>query len=63
MEQFEIGDMVLYVPNHAKSKDSPTCERGIVSKVEGEGNAQKVWVLYSTGDTGALTPIKNLVKQ
>lgn len=52
------GDEVLYVPNHANGDRShPDCEKGTVSKVEGD----KVWVRYTEGSTGALTPVKNLI--
>lgn len=54
------GDKVLYVPNHATGPEDSICERGVVSSVEGEIGSQKVWVKYGSGDTGQLTPVKNL---
>lgn len=61
-DQFTEGDLVIYIPNHSTGLNDPANERGIVSKVEGSGIDAKVWVRYSTGSTGALTPLKNLVK-
>ena len=63
MEKFKPGQQVIYIPNHvAGEREHPDCEQGIVSTVEtNEDGTQKVWVRYSTGTTGALTPTKNLV--
>lgn len=61
--EFAEGDQVLYIPNHSSGdRSDPANERGVVSKVEGSGIDAKVWVRYSTGSTGALTSLKNLVK-
>ena len=63
MENFQVGDHVTYVPNHANGDiNHRDCERGIVSTVEGSGETQKVWVRYGINSTGQLTPLKNLVK-
>ena len=64
MEKFQIGDAVLYIPNHAKGdRAHPSCEKGTVSSVhDKEDGTQNVWVRYSFGSTGALTPTGNLVK-
>ena len=59
---FYQGDRVKYVPNHAKGPTDSVCETGVVSLVEGPIGKQKVWVKYGTGDTGQLTPVKNLVR-
>ena len=60
--KFEIGQSVTYVPNHAKDRNDSVCRSGIVSSVENlPDGSQKVWVRYSHGSTGALTPTKNLV--
>lgn len=61
-DQFSEGDQVIYCPDHSTGLNDPVNERGVVSKVEGSGIDAKVWVRYSTGSTGALTPLKNLVK-
>lgn len=58
---FSVGDVVKYVPNHAADENDLVCEIGKVSSVEGEIGKQKVWVKYGNGDTGQLTPTKNLV--
>lgn len=60
---FKEGDQVLFIPNHANGdREHPACERGVVSTVKVERDQVKIWVRYSSGSTGALTPIKNLVK-
>lgn len=61
--EFTEGDQVIFIPDHSTGPDDTVNEWGIVSKVEGSGNTTKVWVRYSTGSTGALTPVKNLVKR
>ena len=61
--QIYSGDKVIYVPNHAQDNwEHPDCQRGVVSTVKREEDGrQQVWVRYSEGPTGELTPIKNLV--
>lgn len=63
MQKYAVGQNVLFIPDHAGGDHShPSCEKGVVSKVEElPGIGQRVWVRYTTGDTGALTPTKNLV--
>jgi len=57
------GDRVAYVPNHANGDiNHPDTQKGTVSTVERkEDGTQKVWVRYTEGSTGVLTPTKNLV--
>lgn len=63
-DRFVIGSRVLYIPNHANGDRShKDVKDGIVSKVDYSVIPGKVWVRYSTGTTGARTPIKNLVKK
>lgn len=64
MKDFEIGEELTYVPGFANGDiNDPACEQGVVSSVSGTGESQKVWVRYTGGETGALTPIKNLVRR
>lgn len=62
---FQVDDKVLYMPIHAHGdKEHPDCQRGTVSsvgKLLSDGSQQSVWVRYTEGETGALTPTKNLV--
>lgn len=61
--QFEVGERVYYCPNHANgNRWHPDTQTGTVSSVTGKGSAQKVWVRFTDGETGALTPLKNLLK-
>lgn len=61
--QFEVGERVYYCPDHAKNNRwHADTQTGTVSSVTGKGSAQKVWVRFTDGDTGALTPLKNLLK-
>lgn len=63
-QNFSVGDQVVYIPNHANGdRWHPDCQLGIVSTVNGEGPEQKVWVLYAIGETGASTPVHNLLKR
>lgn len=63
MRDFQVKEEVIYVPNHAhRDTEHPDCENGIVSSAEGTGPSQKVWVKYK-GETGQLTPTKNLVRR
>lgn len=61
---FEKGNEVLYIPNHANGDaEHPDCQKGVVSSVGktlSDGRQQAVWVRYGDGETGALTPTKNL---
>jgi hypothetical protein len=61
--RFYEGMAVTYVPNHAGGDLShPACEHGTVSSVGWYADGtEQVWVRYSTGQTGALTPVANLV--
>ena len=53
---FEVDDEVTYI-----SHEGATPEHGIVSTVETEEDGtQKVWVRYTSGSTGALTPTNKL---
>lgn len=65
MNKYFVGQRVIMVPNHAAGDIThPLCERGVVSSVKDVPNiGQRVWVRYSTGDTGALTPVLNLVSE
>ena len=62
---FVEDEEVLYLPPHANGDTShPDVEPGTVSRVqENENGSYSVFVRYSTGDTAALTPIKNLRKR
>ena len=56
-------DRVLYVPSHANGDTShPDCHIGFVSSVRGVPGEQTVYVRYTSGSTGELTPIKFLRK-
>jgi len=65
MNDFEVGDSVLYIPTHVYGdKTHPDCEHGVVSCVKGN----RVWVRYVSRQgvlqaNGALTPKENLVKE
>lgn len=61
---FEVGDQVIYIPNHANGdKTHKDCQRGVVSSVRtNSDNTQTVFVRYTEGSTGANTPTKNLHK-
>lgn len=61
--KFEVGDAVLYVPDHANgNEDHPDCERGVVSSIRENGNGtQLIWVRFK-GPDGESTPAKNLIK-
>lgn len=63
-EIFSVGDHVLYVPRTAEGdRNHRDCQRGIVSRCGWfENGTQKVFVRYSTGSTGSLTPAERLVK-
>lgn len=52
----EPGDRVLYASRPGFQ------EEGIVSTIEVEKGRSKIWVRYTTGGTGALTPLVNLSK-
>jgi hypothetical protein len=56
---FEPGDRVLY---HKDQGGRPFEQEGIVSTIEVENGRSKIWVRYTTGETGALTPLANLSK-
>ena len=60
--RFNEGDGVTYVPDHANGDMThPACEHGVGSSVGWyDDGTEKVWVRYTTGSTGALTPVKNL---
>ena len=60
---FEPEDEVLYIPNHAnEDRRHPDCQKGTVSSVRADKGKAKVWVRYTSGVTGALTDLKNLIK-
>lgn len=53
---FKVGDNVTY-----KAHEGARSEFGTVSSVENLPNGeQKVWVRYTSGGTGALTPTDKL---
>jgi len=55
-KQFKVGDNVTYT-SHKGAKP----EHGTVSTIENLPNGeQKVWVRYTTGGTGSLTPTDKL---
>lgn len=55
-KKFEVGQNVTYI-----AYEGADPEHGTVSTVEDLPNGkQKVWVRYTTGSTGALTPTDKL---
>jgi len=52
----EVDDRVLYESRPGRQ------EEGIVSSIKVKNGTAKVWVRYSTGSTGALTPLVKLSK-
>ena len=56
LKTFQVGDQVTY-----KAHEGAKPEHGTVSTIENLPNGeQKVWVRYTTGGTGALTPANKL---
>lgn len=63
-QTYEPGDLVVYIPNHAKGHHRhPAIEHGTVKRVEGIGRDQSVFVNFGNGDTAQLTPLSNLYKR
>lgn len=64
MQNFQVGDKVTFVPDHAKNNINHSgCEIGTVTQVWEGAKAfdpQTVWVRFK-GPTGESTPVKNLV--
>lgn len=63
MKEFNVGDQVLYVPNHAKGNHGhPDCEHGLVSSM----NDRFVFVRYVRSgmlqSTGEATLRENLLR-
>lgn len=59
----EPGDAVLYLPDWVRGdRSNPSVERGIVSSIRVVNGRASVWVRYTTGETGVLTNLSNLVK-
>lgn len=61
-QKFEVGDRVLYSPQHVAFKFDTQNVFGVVSSVAGEFPQQRVWVRFK-GPTGELTPTKCLLKE
>lgn len=61
---FSKGDEVYYIPDHAENYLHPDAQAGTVRRVQlNSGGSFSVWVSYDSGDTAALSPIKNLKKR
>lgn len=57
LTDLKTGQVVYYIPNHLKPSFKNS-ERGVVSTIK----ENQVWVRYTYGETGALTPLDNLYK-